>query len=244
MNDPSTLWGYANNSPRGNIMEDLISGLNLHLLNEKNSEPTFQRRNAKGWPDLTLVKGVQLARTASWKVRDEHSSSDHKYIHTQLGIGVQNHTYTRFKTAYGGHRKFSMHFRKEIPQIQQQLHDCNTREQLDETTSFLQRAIFRCCQKAYKLKKVKQSTKVTWWTQELDIKKKEMRAVQKRVNNTTGMEQTRYQLLFSRKQALYKKLSLRAKRTSLKNFCTQTKNPYGIPYKAIVKDNLPPSDLF
>ncbi|GBM32722.1 Putative phosphoenolpyruvate synthase [Araneus ventricosus] len=244
MNAPSTLWGYANNSPRGNIMEDLISGLNLHLLNEKNSEPTFQRRNAKGWPDLTLVKGVQLARTASWKVRDELSSSDHKYIHTQLGISVQNHTYTRFKTAYGGHRKFSMHFKKEIPQIQQQLHDCNTREQLDETTSLLQRAIFRCCQKAYKLKKVKQSTKVTWWTQELDIKKKEMRAVQKRVNNTTGMEQTRYQLLFSRKQALYKKLSLRAKRTFLKNFCTQTKNPYGIPYKAIVKDNLPPSDFF
>ncbi|GBM85785.1 hypothetical protein AVEN_214290-1 [Araneus ventricosus] len=71
-----------------------------------------------------------------------------------------------------------------------------------------------------------------------------MRAVQKRANNTTGTEQTRYQLLFSRKQALYKKLSLRAKRTSLKNFCTQTKNPYGIPYKTIVKDNLPPSDLF
>ncbi|GBO19081.1 hypothetical protein AVEN_152785-1 [Araneus ventricosus] len=67
-----------------------------------------------------------------------------------------------------------------------------------------------------------------------------MRAVQKRANNTTGTEQTRYQLLFSRKQALYKKLSLRAKRTSLKNFCTQTKDPYGIPYKATVKDNLPP----
>ncbi|GBO07208.1 hypothetical protein AVEN_198473-1 [Araneus ventricosus] len=65
MNVPITLWGYANNSPKGNTMEDLISGLNLHLLNEKNSEPTFQRRNAKGWPDLMLVKGVQLARTAS-----------------------------------------------------------------------------------------------------------------------------------------------------------------------------------
>ncbi|GBM99859.1 hypothetical protein AVEN_204387-1 [Araneus ventricosus] len=45
-----------------------------------------------------------------------------------------------------------------------------------------------------------------------------MRAVQKRANNTTGSEQTRYQLLFSRKQALYMKLSLRAKRTSRKNF--------------------------
>ncbi|GBM94258.1 hypothetical protein AVEN_254157-1 [Araneus ventricosus] len=89
MNAPSTLWGYSKNSPRGNIMENSISGLNLHLLNEKNSEPTFQRRNAKGWPDLTLVKGLKLARTASWKVRDELSSSDHKYIHIQLGISVQ-----------------------------------------------------------------------------------------------------------------------------------------------------------
>ncbi|GBM34914.1 hypothetical protein AVEN_41461-1 [Araneus ventricosus] len=186
-----------------------------------------------------LVKGVQLARTTSWKVRDELSLSDHKSIYTQLGISVQNHTYTRFKTAYRGYRKFSMHFRKEIPQIQQRLLDCNTREQLDETNSFLQRSIFRCSQKAYKLKKVKQSLKVTWWTQELDIKKKKMRAVQKMSNNTTGTEQTIYQLLFSRKQALHKKLSLRAKRTSLKNFCTQTKDPYRIPYKAIVKDNLP-----
>ncbi|GBN38338.1 hypothetical protein AVEN_186247-1 [Araneus ventricosus] len=56
MNAPSTLWGYANNSSRGNVMEDLISGLSLHLLNEKNSEPTFQHGNAKGWPDLALVK--------------------------------------------------------------------------------------------------------------------------------------------------------------------------------------------
>ncbi|GBO12064.1 hypothetical protein AVEN_201924-1 [Araneus ventricosus] len=102
---------------------------------------------------MILVKGVQLARTASWKVRDELSLSDHKCIHTQLGNSVQNHTYTRFKTAYGGRRKFSMHFRKEISQIQQQLLDFNTREHLDETISFLQRAIFRCCQKAYKLKK-------------------------------------------------------------------------------------------
>ncbi|GBM11857.1 hypothetical protein AVEN_178787-1 [Araneus ventricosus] len=107
MNALSTLWGYANNSPRGNYMEDLISGLNFHLLNEKDSEPTYQHRNAKGWLDLKLVKGVNLARTTSWKVRDELNLSDHKYIHTQLGISVQSRTYTRCETAYGGHRKFS-----------------------------------------------------------------------------------------------------------------------------------------
>ncbi|GBL77746.1 hypothetical protein AVEN_152959-1 [Araneus ventricosus] len=46
------------------------------------------------------------------------------------------------------------------------------------------------------------------------------------------------------KRSSLQETALRAKRTFLKNSCTQTKDPYGIPYEAIVKNNLPPSDLF
>ncbi|GBM97477.1 hypothetical protein AVEN_103889-1 [Araneus ventricosus] len=42
MNAHSTLWGYPNDSPRGNAMEDFISSTNLHLLNVKDAGPTFQ----------------------------------------------------------------------------------------------------------------------------------------------------------------------------------------------------------
>ncbi|GBM38284.1 hypothetical protein AVEN_11388-1 [Araneus ventricosus] len=42
--------GYAYNSSRCNIIKDLISELNLHLLNDKVSEATYEHRNEKGWP--------------------------------------------------------------------------------------------------------------------------------------------------------------------------------------------------
>ncbi|GBN29002.1 hypothetical protein AVEN_115785-1 [Araneus ventricosus] len=97
-----------------------------------------------------------------------------------------------------------MHFRREIPEIQQQLLECNTMETLDSTTNSLLRAIFRCCRKDYKLKAVKKSSEVTWWAQELNIKKKEMRVVQRRASNTTCTEQTIYHLVLS-----WKKVSTR-----------------------------------
>ncbi|GBM64950.1 hypothetical protein AVEN_66136-1 [Araneus ventricosus] len=139
--------GYAYNSSRGNIIKDLISELNLHLLNEKDSEATYEHRNAKGWPDLTLVKGVQLARKTSWKVRDELSLSGHKYIRTQLGIRVKPKRTPNLKpnTEVTGNSQCISG--KKFQKIQQQFLDCNTRKILDATT------IFRCCRKAYKLKK-------------------------------------------------------------------------------------------
>ncbi|GBN66263.1 hypothetical protein AVEN_129356-1 [Araneus ventricosus] len=124
-----------------------------------------------------MINGVQLSRTTCWKIRDEFSLSGHDYIHTHIRVSVQNHMYTRFKSANLGHRKLSMHFGKWILEIQQQLLAFNTRGNIDATTNFLQREIFRCCRKAYKLRKVRKSSVVTWLTQELNIQKKEMRVV-------------------------------------------------------------------
>ncbi|GBM54082.1 hypothetical protein AVEN_247696-1 [Araneus ventricosus] len=52
MNSHSTLWGYPNDNPRANAMEDFISSTKLHLLNVKDAGLTFQKHNAKGAPDL------------------------------------------------------------------------------------------------------------------------------------------------------------------------------------------------
>ncbi|GBM36769.1 hypothetical protein AVEN_273806-1 [Araneus ventricosus] len=106
MNAHSTLWGYPNDSPRGNAMENFISSTNRHLLNVKDAGPTFPQRNAKGWPDLTLSIGQHLSNTTSWEVLEDVSFSDHNFIKIQLNIKMQSQSYTRFKTAYGGHNKF------------------------------------------------------------------------------------------------------------------------------------------
>ncbi|GBN64956.1 hypothetical protein AVEN_124075-1 [Araneus ventricosus] len=89
------------------------------------------------------------------------------------------------------------------------------------------------------LKKGKQSSRVTWWIQELAIKKKDMQAIQKTANNITGTEQTKYQLLLSPKKPSTRSCPSEPNEHSWKNFYTQTKHPYGIPYKTIIKDNIP-----
>ncbi|GBM28526.1 hypothetical protein AVEN_70126-1 [Araneus ventricosus] len=95
MNVYSTLWGYPNESPRGNAMEDFISSTNLHLLNVKYAGPTFQQRNAKGWPDLTLSIGQNLSNTTTWEVLEDVSFNENNFINIQLNIKVQSHSYTR-----------------------------------------------------------------------------------------------------------------------------------------------------
>ncbi|GBN07497.1 hypothetical protein AVEN_244876-1 [Araneus ventricosus] len=65
INAHSTLWGYLNDSPRGNAMENFIFSTNHHLLNVKDAGPTFQQRNAKAWPDHTLSTGKHLSNTVS-----------------------------------------------------------------------------------------------------------------------------------------------------------------------------------
>ncbi|GBO27740.1 hypothetical protein AVEN_219414-1 [Araneus ventricosus] len=101
MNAHSALWGYPNDGPLGNAMEDFISSINLHPLNVKDAGPIFQQRNAKVWPDLTLSIGQHLSNATSWEVLEHVSFSDHNFIKIQLNIKIKSHSYTRFKAAMG-----------------------------------------------------------------------------------------------------------------------------------------------
>ncbi|GBM10789.1 hypothetical protein AVEN_168-1 [Araneus ventricosus] len=54
-------WRYQTNNNRGYQVENFIAEKNLQLLNSPGAEPTFQRHNAEGWPDLTLESNPTLA---------------------------------------------------------------------------------------------------------------------------------------------------------------------------------------
>ncbi|GBM41884.1 putative RNA-directed DNA polymerase from transposon X-element [Araneus ventricosus] len=208
----STLWGYRYDSPRGNAMEDFISSTNLHLLNAKDVGPTFQQRNAKGWPDLTLSIGQHLSNTTSWEVLEDVSFSDHNFIKIHLNIKMQYLTHILgSKRPMGGHNKFIQNFKPKVKSIQQEINFCNSKEELDK---------------------------------DFDIKKKEFRALQRRASKASGTHQLNYQQKFANKKACFKNLSLCAKRSTSRDFCTKTTNPYGTPYKSFVKDNIHLTELF
>ncbi|GBN16303.1 hypothetical protein AVEN_76298-1 [Araneus ventricosus] len=82
-------------------VEDFLLGHQLFLLNETKSPPTFEHRGTKGWPDLSITKGDELATPCNRKVIDEYSRSDHKYIKTDFMINQTENNYLRFKSANG-----------------------------------------------------------------------------------------------------------------------------------------------
>ncbi|GIY00355.1 hypothetical protein CEXT_145331 [Caerostris extrusa] len=54
-NAHSTTWGYNSEDQRGKLLMDFISFRQLFLVNPQDSQPTFIRSGAVGWPDLHYV---------------------------------------------------------------------------------------------------------------------------------------------------------------------------------------------
>ncbi|GBO01116.1 hypothetical protein AVEN_160580-1 [Araneus ventricosus] len=77
--------------------------------------------------------------------------------------------------------------------------------------------------------------------QEPPDKEKRLQALNKRTNKSEEDNKRKYQLQFSIKQAELKREAKKAKRNSFLNTCTKTTDPYGRPYKAVVKNKHPPA---
>ncbi|GBN00487.1 hypothetical protein AVEN_238337-1 [Araneus ventricosus] len=133
---------------------------------------------------------------------------------------------------------------KKTKQLVQQIEESNTKDHLAKATEELQKAIFAASRKAYKIKNFKLKINNNWWNQSLQIKKKELQALKRRNNKSEDDNKLKYQLQLSKKQAELKREAKKAKGNSFRNTCTKTTDPYGRPYKAVVKNKHPPAELF
>lgn len=106
-NAASSLWGYSDTNNRGSKLIDIMLKFNLKLLNTYKAPPTWEGFNNKiGWPDITFATDGLAPKIQGWKVLEEESLSDHKYI--TFNLNIENNTYARenFETKKGQHAKF------------------------------------------------------------------------------------------------------------------------------------------
>ena len=68
------------NDDRGEQLSEFFLVNNLFIINEKDSEPTFETVNGKSWIDLSVTSGEMLPKVTHWEIKDEVTMSDHKYI--------------------------------------------------------------------------------------------------------------------------------------------------------------------
>jgi len=74
-----TIWGDKTIDRRGEMVLDFIIESNLEIIN-RGTTPTFVRQNCETVIDLTLAKGDITENVTQWKVSNEESMSDHRYI--------------------------------------------------------------------------------------------------------------------------------------------------------------------
>ncbi|KAF8790199.1 hypothetical protein HNY73_005260 [Argiope bruennichi] len=89
----------------------------------------------------------------------------------------------------------------------------------------------------------KDTPNISWWNQNLEINKKELNALRRRVKKSTGDMREHYQKIYSKKRAIYKKEILHAKRNAWRKFCSKASSPYGTPFNS-TKTAQPPSVIF
>ncbi|GBM85712.1 hypothetical protein AVEN_163044-1 [Araneus ventricosus] len=96
----------------------------------------------------------------------------------------------------------------------------------------IQLEILESCLHYYKIRKIQTTPNISWWNQRLEIKKKELNALKRRVKKSTGVTRDHYQKVYSEKRVIYKKEILHVKRSTWKTFCGKASSPYGGTFKS------------
>lgn len=87
-NSHHTVWGSTDINSRGQSLIEFISATNLSILNRGN-EPTFFNTRRQEVIDITLCSQQIEHQILNWRVSEEVSLSDHRYIKFNLAAKVK-----------------------------------------------------------------------------------------------------------------------------------------------------------
>ncbi|XP_034140773.1 uncharacterized protein LOC117591569 [Drosophila guanche] len=80
-----TQWGSSDTNVRGESLFSFILNSNL-IIGNRGNDPTFIIKNRQEVIDLTLLSDKLSDIMKSWRVLEDHSFSDHRYIETILSL--------------------------------------------------------------------------------------------------------------------------------------------------------------
>ena len=84
-NAHSTLWGCTSDNQRGKILEELIIGAGMDVLNS-GTTPTFSNHRYSTIIDITLSDPSLSPSLSNWRIHDTPSLSDHVAIRFDLNL--------------------------------------------------------------------------------------------------------------------------------------------------------------
>ena len=209
-NSHSVLWGCEDTNNRGIELEDVIIEHQL-IVHNIGSEPTFCTTRAKSIIDITLtnVPAADLLEVTGWRVLEEDSLSDHKYISYQVGryVPVEKEGRALKKADWGL-------FQREL---EESLNEFTLTGDLDGDVDRFYEHLYVQLDKVAPRRKITSKRKSGWWTPALEAKREELLHFrQKNLMNDPGIAR---KVNGIRRE--YRSLIRKEKRKSWREFCSQ-----------------------
>ncbi|KFM59575.1 hypothetical protein X975_12160, partial [Stegodyphus mimosarum] len=223
-NAHNTIWGYATTDIKGRFMEDFLSSYNLTLHNTRDAPPTFDRIHAQGWPDLTISSATAAHLIQDWTVDDEVSLSDHRYITFKIAQPTTVNVFKRYNLPGRQKRAFTNKVKTLLGNIEQQLPQANTKEDLENFPAEIQKSIQQACNDKLPQRSAKKLHTLNWWNSEPRTQQKKCRALRRKLKQERRLNLTAVTLsIYRRERARCKRSILQAKLNSWRTFCTEKK---------------------
>lgn len=226
-------WGGKHSDDNGDKVTQFLINHSLHILNDKDQGPTFESRRGSSFIDLTLVNHSFFREVMEWKILENHSESDHKYILTTC---FHSYSQPKKRLTVKGELKLLETLAQDRWIASLRDIEISSVTQLETIIHRLYDKINAWIQKFSRIVPYEKKS-LKWWTPDLEVERKKVGALRRRYqktsNNTRGIQKVKY------KHALveYKKHIAAAKETSWQNFCTEVTqaNIFSLPYKLALK---------
>ncbi|XP_035217310.1 uncharacterized protein LOC118190660 [Stegodyphus dumicola] len=228
-NSHNTAWGYR--------ATDFFRTRRMH-------RQLLIDHSQRGWPDLTLTTPHTALYLQNWKVEEDESLSDHKFITFSLEKQTIVSKIRRYNLPGRKIKTFSKKIKDQLTHLDQTLQQLTTTSELEEFTIKLQTVIQNTCNECLPLRKPKKLQGLNWWSSTLRTKQSKCRALRRRLKNERRLGiQSNTLTVFRQERAAYKRMIIQAKIASWRDFCTQTKEVYGIHHKIATAKIFKPSQL-
>lgn len=168
-NSKSQLWGSPIEVRRGRELENLFIERELTVLND-NEDPTFVRHRGSSFIDITAADHVAYQHIRNWKLDDDETLSEHKYLTFEIGIGYKlDNSATRigFCTKRANWQTFTDVFKNTVTRLETELHNARGNKDIELIACKLNTGIIEACEQSMPRRRNFEKRSVPWWTAEL-----------------------------------------------------------------------------
>lgn len=212
-NSHHMVWGSTDTNTRGEALLEYLVSTNLEFVNV-GKEPTFVTSIRREVIDLTLANDKMSDMIINWRVSDEESSSDHRYLTFEVSIdATEDVKYRNPKTTDWG--VFLGKLQELIEPPSGDIRNCRM---LENETKMLERALLGSFHASCKEKTVRGRKPIVWWNADLTNLRNAVRCL---FNMAKRTDEEIYWGAHSEAQKEYKRELRKAKRSAWKRYCEE-----------------------